>query len=79
MSMEKLYQSVVQLQASSRVSELHFKKRMQIWQNMFVHVELGEKPNKKSKKSGANGSVEMLKDLKEPATRFNSHVAPGTT
>ena len=35
MSMQKLYQSVVQLQASSRVSELHFTNRMQIWQNMF--------------------------------------------
>ena len=35
MSMEKLYQSVVWLQASSRVSELHFTNRMQIRQNMF--------------------------------------------
>ena len=35
MSMQKLYQSVVQLQASSRVSDLHFTNRMQIWQNMF--------------------------------------------
>ena len=52
MSMQKLYQSVVWLQASSRVSELHFTNRMQIWQNMFFfrHVELAEKPNKKSKK-----------------------------
>ena len=34
MSIEKLYQSVVQSQASSRVSELHFANRMQIWQRM---------------------------------------------
>ena len=40
------------------VSELHFTNRMQVWQNMFSrHVELPEKPNKKSKKRGANGSV----------------------
>ena len=49
---------VPKLQASSRVSELHFTNRMQIWQNMFFrHVELAEKPNKKSKKRGENGSV----------------------
>ena len=33
--MQILYQSVVWLQASFRVSELHFTNRMQIWQNMF--------------------------------------------
>ena len=38
------------------MSELHFTNRMQLWQNMFFrHVELAEKPNKESKKSGANG------------------------
>ena len=38
------------------VRTTYITNRMQIWQNMFA-VELAEKPNKKSKKRGANGSV----------------------
>ena len=49
--------------ASSRVSELQVWQRLWAWRQMsFRHVEAGWKPNKKSKKGGAKGSVAILRE-----------------
>ena len=64
MPLEKLYQSLVWLQAPSPVSKLHLKNRMQTWSKLFYrHIKSDETPKKKSKKDSAKGSVAMLKEL----------------